>query len=1277
MHMKQGEARSSLAEHAVELDRVTKIYHPGLLSRLGATLGRSENGTEPVVAVKELSLNVSRGQIVVLLGANGSGKSTMLNAIAGLHNITRGSIMIDRTGGLGIAPQHNVLWNDLTVEEHLVIFNRLKSPEHPSSKEDIAELVRSIDLHPKRSSLAKTLSGGQKRKLQLCMMLTGGSAVCCVDEVSSGLDPLSRRKIWDILLAERGKRTLILTTHFLEADLLADHIAILSKGTLRAAGSSVELKNKLAGGYRVHVPKDPRAAAMPEIDGVQKKDALDVTYSSPTSGLAAELVKRLDAAAVTDYHLSGPTIEDVFLRLAEEVKEDQVPQGAANGALDPDKGRRDADDSSQSSGAQQNLKLMDGTGVGYARQAAILLRKRATVFKRNWTLYVVAFGLPIFAAALTSLYVRNKDPMGCSAVQQSSNSGTQDAFSQVRGDDRVTFLAGPPSRFDASSAARLLAPIFAGSGGDDDDGGGGGASMGNFRVVDSYGAFERFITDNRENLTTGLWLGDDGSPPTVGWVANLFITSSLTAQQFLDVLVTNTTIATTWVPFEVPFNPGIGDALNLVVYMGIALACYPAFFGLYPSNERRRFVRALQYSNGARPLPLWAAYLAFDFTIALVATAIAVGLWAALSNIWYHLEYVFVVFFLYGLASTILAYFVSLLTKTQLSSFAWAAAYQGVLFLIYIIAYVCSITYVSVNKIDSTILICHFVISLFAPIGSAMRALFISTNLLDTACDGQHISTRPGSFDKYGGPIAYLVIQCLVLFGLLIWFDSGSVGSTIGDLVRKRSVAPTGDEEQEGETAEETKRVGGRGVADDGLRVMHLTKSFGDNTAVDNVTFGIKRGEVFALLGPNGAGKSTTISLIRGDLKPSGRAGGDVLAEDTSVTRNLAAARRHLGVCPQIDALDQMTVREHLEFYVRIRGVADVEHNVSAVLRAVGLEAMETRMGHALSGGNKRKLSLGIALMGNPTVVLLDEPSSGLDAAAKRVMWRTLARAMAGRCILLTTHSMEEADALAGRAGILSRRMLALGTPDDLRRRFGDALHVHLVARSAPRTPVEDMDRIASFVRATFPSASVEAETHHGQLRFSVGASDVVSESCPSPVPSDFLCASPPALPRSLVLTPRGHLSSHVLSLSAYRNSPSHHLWTAQVRPHVPRPHFLAGYGCSGSKVESCTDTPAAFVTRARTRRIRILRGGEIVLYPHNPPPCRHLTVTIIHHEPLPPSGRLTVFASQLFLPLLQQPPPPFTPFSPRVLATTRLGTLFQRPRVRRGVFPPTVPLFS
>jgi len=152
------------------------------------------------------------------------------------------------------------------------------------------------------------------------------------------------------------------------------------------------------------------------------------------------------------------------------------------------------------------------------------------------------------------------------------------------------------------------------------------------------------------------------------------------------------------------------------------------------------------------------------------------------------------------------------------------------------------------------------------------------------------------------------------------------------------------------------------------------------------------------------------------------------------------------------------------------------------------LDSYGDRMAEALSGGNKRKLSLGIALMGNPTVILLDEPSSGMDAAAKRVMWKTLAAVIPGRSLILTTHSMEEADALASRVGILAKRMLALGTGDHLRRTHGERYHIHLVLRSAPYSSQEEVDNVKNWVAGTFAGADIEEKSFYGQIKFSIPA---------------------------------------------------------------------------------------------------------------------------------------------------------------------------------------------
>lgn len=1095
-----GSANDPATEAAVRIDGFSKVYKPSALRRMFSFISRPR---EPVVAVNNLTLNIRRGQILALLGANGSGKSTTLDSIAGTNKLTSGAITIDGTGGLGIAPQKNVMWDDLTVEQHIQIFNRLKSPKDLASKQEVRDLIKSIDLELKRKAMSKTLSGGQKRKLQLGMMLTGGSAVCCVDEVSSGIDPLSRRKLWDILLAERGRRTIVLTTHFLdEADLLADHIAILSKGTLRADGSSVELKDRLGGGYRVHVHKDTGIKNGPDVHGVQKKISFDlVSYIAPSSTLAAQVIRTLEANDIHKYRFSGPTIEDVFLQLAEEVRGEAGDFPSASDTTSEYNEKKVASDEAHTTGVASpgGLKLLDGNRIGYMQQAAVLFRKRITILKTNWIPHFAAFILPVAAAGLVTLFIKGQNKPGCAPSEERSLDQTQ-GFSLT--DFTWKLVLGPSSKLDLNTAASVLLPVFNAASGSGGLGSSTGTGLGfarqlleeNATFAETFDSFKSTIVERRvETLPGGLWFGDGSMEPTIAYMANYNgLINPLLTQNLMNMLLSNVTLMMAWAPFATPWDPDTGNSLQFLVYTGIALSAYPGFFALYPSLERRRMVRGLQYSNGVRPLPLWLAYLAFDFTVVLASTALVTILWATLSNIWYHVGYIFLVFMLYGLTAILLAYVISLFCKTQLSTYAWVAAGQAVMFLVYLVAYLCTVTFAPVTRVDDYLLVVHFVISAVAPIGSVVRAMFLTLNLFSTACDGRQLAPNPGGMLQYGGLILYLVIQSILLFGILVWADSGSVGLSIRRLWQRRHPEPEDPSSSDEELANELNRVTTTQNNDDGLRVIHLTKTFGKNTAVDNVTFGIQRGEVFALLGPNGAGKSTTISLIRGDLKSS-RNGGDILVEDRSVIHDLPAARAHLGVCPQHDAMDLMTVREHLEFYARVRGIPDIDHNVNAVIHAVGLQAFSTRMAHALSGGNKRKLSLGIALMGNPTVVLLDEPSSGLDAAAKRIMWKTLAATVPGRSLLLTTHSMEEADALASRAGILAKRMLALGTTDSLRHRFGDALHVHLISKTAPHTTLEETERLRNWVKKFLPGAEVEEKTYHGQMRFSVPASEVLS----------------------------------------------------------------------------------------------------------------------------------------------------------------------------------------
>lgn len=1043
-----GDQSGPRPQDAVMVQDLTKIFTPSLFRRVFSFVSPSR---PPIVAVSNLDICIPRGQIVALLGANGSGKSTTLDAIAGLQGFSQGRVTVDASGGVGIAPQKNVMWDELTVWEHVRLFNQLKAPFNQATEQDLNGLLKAVGLLTKKAAKSVTLSGGQKRKLQLAMMLTGGSSLCCIDEVSSGIDPLSRRKIWDILLAERGKRTIILTTHFLdEADLLSDKIAIMSKGVLRAQGSAVELKANLGPGFRIHLSKPQDHQPPPSVEGVHTMVKPDsVVYLAASSELAARVIRTLESSNIS-YRLSSPTIEDVFLQSADEYanESDSAPDRISPVSLLEE--------------SREHLKLLSGRRVGIFQQIIVLLHKRLILLKNNWLPYLVAFLIPIVAAAVMQILVSNESMSICAPERsdQMQDLGHYDDLLK-----NATVLAGP-----ASSVSNVTGYSSSGE-----------RQNLQLDTVDGFSALAPFIEDHRKTLYPGgFWLGSSDSPLSVIYRTDSqnAMSAAILAQNLLDSALFAVRIAVGYAVFDTALG-AVGKTLQLAIYFSIALGITPAFLSLYPNLERRNNVRSLQYSSGVHALSQWLSHLLFDFGVLILPVIAAALIFTFATDAFWHPGYLVPVFLLYAVAVVLLGYIISLLADSQLATWAAVAAFNGVGLAIYFIAFLFIISLSDATKAQSNIMIAHYVISTVFPLGSLMRAMLVSLNVFYQACDGPVFRGDPGAMDAYGGPILYLVVQSCLYFGVLLLNDSkvnltGMFTTTRSSMKRKGLT--------DAEKAEAPR------IGPPGLQLQRLTKTFGDLRAVNDVSFDVNRGEVFALLGPNGAGKSTAISIIRGDIQPSD---GDVLVEQSSIMRERAMARASLGVCPQSDAIDDMTTEEHLCHYARLRGVENVPLQVNAVIRAVGLEPYRDTMAEHLSGGNKRKLSLGMALTGNPSVLLLDEPSSGLDAAAKRVMWRTLQSIMPGRSILLTTHSMEEADRLASRVGILAKSMLATGDVADLQRRFDDSLYVHLVSRTAPHSSIEEIETLRQNILELLPDAKIEEKTYHGQMRFSLPAASI------------------------------------------------------------------------------------------------------------------------------------------------------------------------------------------
>jgi ABC-2 type transport system ATP-binding protein len=269
----------------------------------------------------------------------------------------------------------------------------------------------------------------------------------------------------------------------------------------------------------------------------------------------------------------------------------------------------------------------------------------------------------------------------------------------------------------------------------------------------------------------------------------------------------------------------------------------------------------------------------------------------------------------------------------------------------------------------------------------------------------------------------------------------------------------------------------------DAIVVEHLRKRYGQVEAVADVSFTVREGEVFGLLGPNGAGKSTTVRVLATLAHPDG---GRALIAGHDVVREGDAVRRAIGYVAQNSGVDRyLTGRENLTFQMRAQRMPrrQLRRRVDEMLGLVGLEDAGDRVVNTYSGGMRRRLDVAMGLVHEPSVLFLDEPTTGLDPEARVAMWTELERLARERTltILLTTHYLEEADQLADRLAIVSHgRVVAEGTPEQLKRELrGDSVTVELRNGQAERAK-EIVAGLGTVYETSLDGQVLRARVEHG-----------------------------------------------------------------------------------------------------------------------------------------------------------------------------------------------------
>ncbi|KUF93746.1 Sulfatase protein [Phytophthora nicotianae] len=399
---------------------------------------------------------------------------------------------------------------------------------------------------------------------------------------------------------------------------------------------------------------------------------------------------------------------------------------------------------------------------------------------------------------------------------------------------------------------------------------------------------------------------------------------------------------------------------------------------------------------------------------------------------------VILLFVLFGLAICPFTYCLSFLFKEH------ASAQTFTIVLNFMIGVVLMITSFILDLFDSTsdvnsVLKFFYRFSPLFNLGNGLLSMV--TNDVDSVQYSEDGTTSPFSTDVMGWELLYLAFSAIGFSCLTLYIDLSKTFAKTKDDNDNFTETHEIDEDVQ----KEADRVAAGDADGDAVKLVGLRKVYpGGKVAVRNLSFGLKRGECFGFLGINGAGKTTTMKMLTGDVQPShGTAtlgGFDILSQQIEV-------RRQIGYCPQFDALfDLLSVREHLELFGAIKGIpqASLDRVVMEKIQQLNLGDFEHKLAGSLSGGNKRKLSVAIAMIGNPAIIFLDEPSTGMDPVSRRFMWDVIADiSTRGKesTIVLTTHSMEECEALCSRVGIMvGGRLRCLGSVQHLKSRFGDGL---------------------------------------------------------------------------------------------------------------------------------------------------------------------------------------------------------------------------------------------
>ena len=1132
-------------------------------------------------AVKGMSFEVKSGEILSFLGANGAGKSTTMGMLCGTLEATFGDAFVNNYSissdcstarrNLGICMQQDVIWDDISIIDHLYLFGRLRGVRGAALDEDVDKMIESLGFPEKAHSAAGTLSGGQKRRLCVGISMVGGNSVVYLDEPTAGLDPVSRRQLWELVERNREGRAILLTTHFMdEADVLGDRIAIVKEGRLRAIGTSRYLKRVFGLGYLLKFSLEQQSSKPEEIKNVVQEF---IPNADIVSNAGTELAMRLpkdqsgnfptmfgqiefscDNLGIKSYGIETSTLEEVFMRIVNEDtasllrnhKEANKIIGASGQERDEFQSELAKRDEKKFPLSEENVKTIltkgrDSEDNGFDMrifkvQLRVLLAKRFHQFVRSkgqWSLgTLVPLGMITLCAIIMSKIpteLTYGDP-GVTLIPYDSLGSTPFAG------------ANEASAQNWADQAGLIDNVYVGE---------------NFTELYSFLESPTSSTSNAVTFeaVNNFTVSYNSTYPL--WYAG--IVSTLLQSAISNVTNGRLSVNTEYEAFP---DSAIGAQSNLGIIFGFVLSLVAGSLGagisIVISGERVGLVKHQQMASGASVLAYWTANFIWDYSIALAELIIfafalfcvnstdyggdgfllvlAVGVMWIFNNVFRFYLFSYAVsdirmaqtLFFYGSLGSMYLLYTSYILVVFISEGGDATSSVST-----IVGVVCSF-------LDPNVAFTLFVLMQGDFFGA--RTLNDDASSLDVSVAGLYVQTLVVMGIVYFLGLAIVEFSFVSVIASIKSFfccvksptSNGSSGdsfkgrsSVLGEDLLESSTASSRvsehsdhisfainaaesklkeaavdpkygkmdidvvNEKKYTESLYEDKKINPK---ENAVFVHKLSKVFyGRGTqptkvAVSDLCLSVGHGEIFGLLGANGAGKTTLLKMVSGLETPSSGCG---LINGYDIVRDRSNAQRSMGLCPQFDTLvERLTVKENLLMFGNIKGLEGetLNETCEAFMVALNIKKYQNKLIQQLSGGNRRKVSLVVALLGAPPTVYLDEPSTGLDPVASRLMWRLLSKVAAKKhcAVILTTHNMLECEATCTRVGVMKLgELICLGNSQHLRSVYGTGFLLEMTLNNANK-----LEEAATFIKDRFAGAVIVDE-HSTMLNFEIPARSV------------------------------------------------------------------------------------------------------------------------------------------------------------------------------------------